>query len=66
MVHRTIIDEYATAMKFNRNDTRTDTNSLLQLDHVGMDALERDKHQAYLRKIENVVDFWWETLLGRQ
>ena len=51
-------------MSFSKNHSKTDASTLLQLDHVRMDASERDKSTDYLRKIQGVVNFWWDTVVG--
>jgi len=52
-------------MSIDKNDSETDAITLLHLDHINMDASERDRNSAYLRKIQGVVNFWWDTVVGR-
>jgi len=52
-------------IRFNSHEANSDTRTVPQLDDVCMDAAERDKNQAYLKRIQGTVDLPWSVFSGR-
>jgi len=52
-------------MRFNSREANSDTRTVLQLDDVCMDPAERDKNQAYLKKLQDTVNLLWSAFSGR-
>lgn len=52
-------------MTFNSHEANSDARTVLQLNEVHMDPVERDKNKAYLRRIQGTVNLLWSVFSGR-